>query len=65
MNKEIINFSDIENKKHKFHHFKNTISLNDVNVDNIFISTKIYFGKRNYKYSISVTEMNIKLILSL
>ena len=43
-------FGDIEIVKHKFHRYKNHISLNDIYFGNIFISKKTSTGKKNYKY---------------
>ena len=60
MVKEIITFDGIETEKHKFHHYKNLIFLNDVDIDNIFISKKISSRKKITNTSL-VTWMNIKL----
>ena len=38
-------FGDIEIEKHKLHHNKDSIFLNDANVDNIFISKKFLLAK--------------------
>ena len=38
-------FGDIEIEKNEFHHYKNPIFLNAVNVDNIFISTNVSSGE--------------------
>ena len=34
----------------KFHCYKNLFVLEDVDVDNILISNKIFFGEKNGKY---------------
>ena len=36
ISKEIISFGDIETKKRKFHHRKNVILSEDVDIDNIY-----------------------------
>ena len=43
MSEEITGFSYIEIEKRRFHRFKNPILLNDVDIDNIFISNKDFF----------------------
>ena len=43
MNKETITFTDNEIEKRKFHRSINTIHLNDVNIDNMLISTENLF----------------------
>ena len=52
MYKENTTFRDIEINKRKFHRFKNTFFLDDVDSDNILISNKISCGEKNYKYFI-------------
>ena len=37
MGKKIILFVNVETEKHKFHHYKDSIFLNHVNIDNISI----------------------------
>ena len=41
MGEEIISLGDIDIEKHKFHSYKNSILLNDVDLDSILISNKI------------------------
>ena len=52
MCKENTTFRDIEINKRKFHRFKNTFFLDDVDSDNILISNKISCDQKNYKYFI-------------
>ena len=47
MNKKIITFGHNENKKHKVHRYKNTILLEDEDIDNILIFYKVSFGEKN------------------
>ena len=54
MSKEIIVVGNIEFEKRKFHHCKNLILLEDVDIDNILKSGMVVsFGDKNYKYFIS------------
>ena len=57
MGKEIIMSGDVKIEIHKFHCYKNSNFLNDINVDNIFISKEIYSGKKNM---LLVIQINIK-----
>ena len=50
MGKEIIMLDDIEIEKHKFYRYESPIS--DVDIDNVLVSNKSYFGGKNYKYFI-------------
>ena len=45
--KEIIYFGDIEVEKHKFHHCKSLILLEDVDIKKIQVSNMVSSGKRN------------------
>ena len=48
MCKEISMFEDIEIEKNRFYHHKSSVPLRDVDVEKVLVSTKIYFGKKNY-----------------
>lgn len=48
MNKEILRFDDNEIDKHKFHLPKNSILIDDADVDKILISDKGSFGKKGF-----------------
>ena len=62
MTKEITTFSDVKAEKHKFHCYKSRIVLEDVDLDNVLISSKISFGKKKLKNTLLVTcVMIIKL----
>ena len=56
MSKEIITFGNIEVKKHKFHQHKSPISIYDVYINRIPISSKFSFGKGGFKYSIGYKD---------
>ena len=56
MSKQIIAFSNIEREKLKFHHHKNLILLEDVNIDNIQVSSMVYFDEKSYKYFIAYID---------
>ena len=56
MNKEILVFGNIEIKRSKFHHWKNLIVLEDVDFDNILISSLVLVRKKK-------TEINSKDVI--
>ena len=41
MNKKIVMFDDIKIKKRKYHYQKNSVLIDDVNIDKILISNKV------------------------
>ena len=49
MGKEVITFDNIEVEKHKFHQHKSPISIWDVNINKIIVSSKAPFGKNCFK----------------
>ena len=46
MGKEIIAFADTEIEKHKFHHYKSPIFLEDEDIDIVLVSKKTSYGKK-------------------
>ena len=46
MDKGIITFGNIQIEKQKFHCYKNSVFLKDVNIENIFISSNIFLLKK-------------------
>ena len=58
MVKKVLTFGDIEIEKQKFCRYKSFIFLEDVNIDNILVSNKFSFGKKNYKSFISYLDKN-------
>ena len=48
MGKKLIKFDDTEIKKYKFHQNKSSVSINDINVNKIVVSTKLTFGKQDF-----------------
>ena len=56
MNKEIITFGDNEIEKCKFHHRKNLILLEYVDIDSILTSSLFFSGEKNYKYFIGYED---------
>ena len=50
MSNEIIMLGNIYVEKHKFHQYENAISIYDVNIDRIVVSSKVPFGKKCFKY---------------
>ena len=51
MGKEISTFGNIETEK-KNYRYETPIFLKDVDVEKVFVSIKISFGEKNYKYFI-------------
>ena len=49
MNKDIITLGDIESKKHKFHYSNYSVSIKNLDVDNIIISNKVSSGEKGFK----------------
>ena len=47
---QIIEFGRTE--KHKFYYHKNTILIDDININKVILSKKISFGKKGFKYFI-------------
>ena len=54
MGKEIITLADIEVEKHKFHQYKNPISINDVDISKTVVSfgSRVPFGNKGFIYFI-------------
>ena len=50
MNKELTTFGNIEIKKRKFHHCKDLVLLQDLDIDNIAMSSIVSSDEKNYKY---------------
>ena len=59
MNKEIITFGDIEIEKRKFHHRKNLILLEYVDIDSILTSSLVFHGEKKNINILLVTKMMI------
>ena len=49
MSKEIIMFGNNEVGKHRFHHRKNLVFLEDVLIKNLQVSSMVSSVKKNYK----------------
>ena len=48
MGKEIIAFGDIEVEKHKFDQHKNPMSIYNINIDKIVVSSKVSYEKHRF-----------------
>ena len=61
MVKEIIVFGDVEIEKRKFNYHENTILLEDVDIDNIQVSSMVSSGEKiiNTLFAIWIIIMNI------
>ena len=51
-------------KKRIFHHLKNLILLEDVDIDYVLTSSMISFGEKSYKYFIDYKDDDFKFKLS-
>ena len=49
MYKEIITFDDTEIEKRNFHHKKNPILMDEVDIDKILIPNKVSSGEKSYR----------------
>ena len=61
MGKESWRFRDIEIENNKFYCHKSPISLKDVDSQKVFVSKKIYSGRKNYKYFIGYLHDDYKV----
>ena len=61
MGKEILTFGNIDIEKNKFYRHKTAIFLEDVDIEKVSVSNKIYFGEKNYKYFIGYLHNGIKV----
>ena len=52
MVKEIMTFGHTAVEKHKFHLRKSPISIHDVTIDRIVVSSEFPFGTKGFKYFI-------------
>ena len=50
MSKDVLPVGNIEIEKNKFHHNKTPILLKHVNIEQVWVSSKISFGEKDYKY---------------
>ena len=60
MEKAIIKFGDIEIEKQNFHRHKRPISIKNVDINKMVVSTKVFFGKKGFKYFTDCKDAKIK-----
>ena len=60
MNKKIIAFCDNKIEKRRFHRYENLIFLEDVYIDKILMSNKIFSSRKNFKYFIGYMDDDYK-----
>ena len=53
---ENYNFGETETEKHKFHQHKNAISIYDIDINKILVSSKVSFGKKGFRYFIGYVQ---------
>ena len=51
MQKTVINLGDVQIKNQKLYQQKKPISIENVDVNKIVVSNKVFFGKQIFKYS--------------
>ena len=56
---EVIKFGDIEIQKQKFHQHEETISIKNINIIKIVVSSKVPFGKKGFKYFFGYKDAKI------
>ena len=68
MSKKNLTFGVTEIEKNKFYRNRTSTFVKDVDIEKVFVSTKIYFGEKNYKFFIDylyndnkVTPLHIML----
>ena len=61
MFEEILTFGKIETEKNKFHRYRSPIYLEDIDIENVLVSNKIFSGGNNYKYFIGYFCGNYKI----
>ena len=52
MDKKVIKFDDTEIEKYEFYQHKNAILINDIDINEIVVSTKLPSGKQYFQYFI-------------
>ena len=52
MDKKVIKFDDTEIEKYEFYQHKNAILINDIDINEIVVSTQLPSGKQYFKYFI-------------
>ena len=62
MGEQIITFCDIEFEKYNIHQYKNPISIYDINIGRVVVSSKVPFGKKKcFKYFIGYEDDSEKI----
>ena len=50
INKKFITFYDTGTEEYKFYQYKKSVPTNDVDINEIVVSNKLPFGKKDFKY---------------
>ena len=56
MNQKVIKYDDTEIEEYKFHQHKSPISINDIDINEIVVSSKLPLGKQDFKYFIGYKD---------
>ena len=65
MGEQIITFCDIEFEKYNIHQYKNPISIYDINIGRVVVSSKVPFGKKSVLNILLGMKMILKKYMSL
>ena len=57
MDKKIIKFDDTETEKYKFHLHNSPILINNIDINEIVVSDKVLFSKKDFKYFIGYKDV--------
>ena len=57
MDKKIIKFGNAEMEKQNLHKHKSRISINNVHINKLVVSSEISFGKKGFKYFIGYKDV--------
>ena len=60
MEKAITKLGDTEIEKQKFCQHKRPISIQNIDINNVVVPSKVSFGKRSFKYFIGHTDAKIR-----
>ena len=54
MDKKIIQFDDTEIEKYKFHQYKSSISIGNIDINKIVVLNMVSFGKKDFNILVAI-----------
>ena len=57
MDKKVIKFGNAEMEKQNLHKHKSLISINNVHINKLVVSSEVSFGKKGFKYFIGYKDV--------